>query len=271
MIIRKAHRKEAKIKMALQGVSGSGKTYSALLLAKGLVGSLDMVCVIDTENSSSDLYSHLGEFSVIPIDPPYTPEKYIQAIQLAEKEDMEVIIIDSLSHSWEYLIDYHSSLPGNSFTNWSKVTPRHNALVNRILNSNAHIISTIRVKQDYVLAEKNGKMVPEKVGLKPIQRDGIDYEFTIVFDLNIKHQAVCTKDRTGLFNDIEFVIQSSTGETIRNWCNQGADIIERINGAKSLNELLEIYKINTNKDLLPLYTERKSILENQKTSQNGKY
>ena len=90
---------------------------------------------------------------------------------------------------------------GNSFTNWAKVTPRHNNFVQKILQSNSHIIATIRSKQDYVLSEKNGKMVPEKVGLKGVTREGLDYEFTIVLELDLKHQATATKDRTQLFMD----------------------------------------------------------------------
>ena len=104
---------------------------------------------------------------------------------------MEVIIIDSISHEWEGkggILDIHGSMVGNSFTNWAKVTPRHNEFVQKILQSNSHIIATIRSKQDYVLSEKNGKMVPEKVGLKGVTREGLDYEFTLVFDVDIKHQ-----------------------------------------------------------------------------------
>lgn len=272
MNIRKAERKQAKIKMAIQGPAGSGKTFSSLLLGRGLLSSLDKVCVIDTENGSSDLYAHLGCYSTIPISSPYTPEKYIEAITLAESEGMEVIIIDSLSHSWEYLIDFHAGLMGNSFTNWAKVTPRHNALMARILSSKSHIIATLRVKQDYVLTDKNGKLVPEKVGLKAIQRDGVDYEFTLVFDLNIRHLATCSKDRTGLFMDCpEFKIDVSTGESIRKWCSE--DLVQRIKDAKSLKELMELYKINNNESLKTLYAERKAELQliNTKTSQNGTY
>lgn len=271
MNIRKAERKQAKIKMALQGPSGSGKTYSSLLLARGLVGSLEKVCVVDTENGSSDLYDHLGPFCNIPLTAPFTPEKYLQAIELAEKEGMEVIIIDSLSHAWEYLLDYHSSLSGNSFNNWSKVTPRNNALFTKILSSQAHMISTLRVKQDYVLTDKNGKLVPEKVGLKSVQKDGADYEFTLVFDINVKHKASCNKDRTGLFMDCpEFTIDSSTGDYIRNWCNN-ANIESRIKSAKSLKELLEIYNYNHDAELVSLFTERKTeLLNNAKHLQNGK-
>ena len=90
-------------------------------------------------------------------------------------------------------------MQGNSFANWSKITPRQNAFVQKILSSPTHIIATMRVKQNYVLNEKNGKYIPEKVGLKAVQRDNVDYEFTCVWDLNIKHQAVASKDRTNLF------------------------------------------------------------------------
>ena len=280
MIIRKAERKQAKIKMAIQGPAGSGKTFSSLLLAKGLCDSLERVCVIDTENGSSDLYSDLGPYYNIAISSPFTPEKYIQAIELAESEGMQVIIIDSLSHSWEYLLDYHSGLPGNSFANWSKVTPRNNALFSKILSSRAHIIATLRVKQDYVLTDKNGKMVPEKVGLKAIQRDGADYEFTLVFEVNIKHQVSCNKDRTGLFIDCpEFIIDPTTGESIKKWCMNGVDnLAQRIQLAESIKELGDLYKNNiyNSKDeaLMKLFTEKKAALvtqfSNLKPSQNGK-
>ena len=112
---------------------------------------------------------------------------------------MEVIIIDSISQCWDNLLEYHANLQGNSFTNWQKITPRMNAFMQKILQSPSHVICTMRCKQDYVLSEKNGKMIPEKVGLKAVMRDGIDYEFTIVLDINMKHQAIASKDRTSLF------------------------------------------------------------------------
>jgi hypothetical protein len=219
MQIQKATRKLSKIKMAITGPAGSGKTYSALQLAKGLT-SMEKVCVIDTENGSSHLYADLGPYSVISICSPFSPENYEKAIDLAYEKGFECIILDSLSHGWEHLLDYHSRLPGNSFTNWSKVTPRHRSLVQKILSVPVHVISTLRVKQDYALNLKNGKYVPEKVGLKAIQRDGIDYEFTLVFDLDIYHNAKCFKDRTGLFKlNPAFIITTGTGRIISNWCN----------------------------------------------------
>lgn len=245
MIIRKAERRNAKIKLALQGPSGSGKTYSALQIAKGLT-ELNNVVIIDTENYSADLYDHIGDFNVIDIVKPYSPEKYIQAIEDSVKAGMKVIIIDSLSHEWEGeggILDVHSQLAGNSFTNWAKVTPRHNALVQAILNADAHIIATFRTKQDYVLTDKNGKMVPEKVGLKSVTRDGMDYEFTIVFDIDVAHNCVASKDRTGLFvSDLPFKASEFTGKRILNWCEKSkSSIVQQIAECQDLKALKAIY------------------------------
>jgi hypothetical protein len=248
MQLQTAQRKRAKIKMGLQGPSGSGKTMGSLLTAFGLCGVWDKVAIVDTENHSAELYAHLGTYNVLALNGPYTPEKYIQAIELCEKAGMEVIIIDSVTHEWENLLEYHSSLQGNSFTNWNKITPRHNYFVQKILQSPCHIISTVRTKQDYVLQEKNGKMIPEKVGLKSVQRDGLDYEMTLVFDLDMKNHATASKDRTGLFfGKPEHKLSVETGKLIKDWCNSGEDISVddislRINDCKSIQELLELYK-----------------------------
>jgi len=246
MQLRTAERKKAKIKMALQGCSSSGKTYSSLLVAQGLSGgNFTKVAIIDTENGSADLYSHLGNYNVITLSPPFTPERYIEAIEVCENAGMEIVILDSISHSWEELLDYHSGLPGNSFTNWAKVTPRQKALIDKILQSNCHIIATMRTKQDYVLNQKDNKWIPEKVGLKAVQRDGVDYEFTLVFDIDIKHFATASKDRTGLFmGKPEFIITPNTGRKILEWCNDGInvdDVRELIQNAKSTEELGKLY------------------------------
>ena len=118
--------------MGLQGPSGSGKTYSALLVAYGLSYNWSKVAVIDSENHSAELYAHLGNYNVINLAAPFTPEKYSQAIDVCEQAGIEVIIIDSTTHCWENLLDFHSSLQGNTFTNWAKVTPRHNDFVQKI-------------------------------------------------------------------------------------------------------------------------------------------
>ena len=287
MQLQTAQRKRAKIKMGLQGPSGSGKTMGALLTAFGLCGDWSKVAIVDTENHSAELYAHLGTYNVLALNGPYTPEKYIQAIELCEKAGMEVIIIDSVTHEWENLLEYHSSLQGNSFTNWGKITPRHNDFVQKILQSPCHIISTTRTKQDYVLNERNGKMVPEKVGLKSVQRDGLEYEFTLVFDLDMKNNATASKDRTRLFfGKPEQKLSLETGKLIREWCNTGVDlnvdyVSARIGDCKSIQELLSLYKEYPQfKEVLkPEYEQQKrtilinqeviTTLATQKASSNG--
>ncbi len=264
--LRVSSKKQAKIKLALQGCAGSGKTYSALSLAYGLTNgsgktysALSLaygltndwakIAIIDSENGSADLYAHLGNYNVLPLQDNFTPETYIEAIKICEEAKMEVIIIDSISQCWDCLLEYHANLQGNSFTNWQKITPRMNAFMQKILQSPSHVIlqspshviCTMRCKQDYVLSEKNGKMIPEKVGLKAVMRDGIDYEFTIVLDINMKHQAIASKDRTSLFmGKPDFTITPTTGQIILDWCNNGVNldmIRQKINQAKTIEEL----------------------------------
>lgn len=268
MNLQQAERKQAKIKMGLMGPSGAGKTYSALLIAYGMTRDWSRIAVIDTENHSADLYAHLGSFNVLALDKPFAPERYIEAIEICEKAGMTVILIDSVSHEWEEILDIHGAMVGNSFTNWSRITPRHAAFVQKILQSPCHIIATIRSKQDYVLSEKNGKMVPEKVGLKGVTREGLDYEFTLVFELDIKHQATASKDRTGLFMDKPSVlITDKIGEQIRSWCESGKSVEavkEMINQAASVDELRNILRQypEFRSTIEPLAVQRKNSLEN---------
>lgn len=249
MELRQTEKKKAKIKMALQAPSGAGKTYSALLLAKGLAnGDFSKIAIVDTENGSSDLYAHLGNYNVLILDDPYSPERYVEAITTCEKAKMEVIIIDGISQCWEFLLNFHSSMQGNSFTNWSKVTPRQKKFVDKILQSNSHIIVTMRTKQNYVLNQKDGKYVPEKVGLKAIQRDGIDYEFTLVFDIDMNHNAIASKDRTGLFiGRPEFIINSATGRKILEWCDSDMtqeELKAKVEACLTIQELTKLYNFH---------------------------
>lgn len=251
MQLRHSERKKAKMKLAIQGVAGSGKTYSALLLAHGLTnGDFSKVAIIDTENGSADLYAHLGQYNVLTLLPPFTPDNYIKAIDVCISSGMEVIILDSISHCWDYLLDYHSNLSGNSFTNWAKITPLQKSLTDKILQCDAHVIATMRTKQDYVLNQKDGKFIPEKVGLKAVQKDGLDYEFTVVFDVDIKHFSVSSKDRTGLFmGKPEFIINSHTGRKILEWCNSGTnlqDAREKIKNCNSIEALKGLYSHYSN-------------------------
>lgn len=278
MELRKSERSKAKIKMALQGPSGSGKTMSALLLAQGLTnGDMSKIAVIDSENGSANLYAHLGSYSVLGLENPHSPERYIQAIDVCLKSGIEVIIIDSTSHCWDFLIDYHASLPGNSFTNWSKITPMQKSFVDKILQCNAHVIATMRVKQDYVISEKNGKMVPEKVGLKAIQRDEISYEFTIVFDIDSKHFATASKDRTLLFEGKpQFLINTHTGKKILEWCNSTItkqELQQKIVECMTIQELTDLYHNNLDlaKSIEQEFIAKKNLLENltKNINQNG--
>jgi len=276
MNLQVASRKRVKIKMALQGPSGSGKTYSALLLAFGLCNDFSKICVIDAESNSASLYSHLGEFNVINITAPFNPEIYIQAIELCEQSGIEVIIIDSISQEWSGkggCLDLHEKetarmrIP-NSFTAWASITPKHQAFIDAIVNCSSHVITTIRSKTEYVLTERNGKQVPQKVGMAPITRDGFDFEVTIAFDIDQLHKIFCTKDRTGLFMDKEsFVITPDTGRKILEWCNSGEiitidEVTKRIGNTISINELLDLYYLYPQfKEVLkPEYEKRKRHL-----------
>jgi AAA domain len=277
MQLQTAQRKKAKIRMGLQGPSGSGKTMSALLIAYGLTGDWTKIAVIDTENRSSELYAHMGNFLVLHLNSPYSPERYIEAIQVCETSGMEVIIIDSTSHEWNGqggILEVHGNMVGNSFTNWSKLTPRHNSFINTILQSSSHIICTIRSKTEYVLSEKNGKQVPEKIGLTGIQREGLDFELTLVLEIDIKHNVTASKDRTGLFmGKPEFTISSETGKAILNWCSSGIsaeavqDMIQRSGDMKTLREIFNNYpefQVMLNHE----FQTKKQLLEKPKANGN---
>lgn len=247
--LRKATRKKAKIRLGISAVSGAGKTYSSLLIARGLAGSWDKVAIIDTENGSADLYEGLGEYNVLPLLPPYSPERYVDAIKDCENAGMEVIIIDSISHEWEGkggILDISNSMTGNSFTNWATLTPRHQKFIDAILQSKCHVITTVRRKQDYDLSkDANGKTKVEKAGMKEITREGFEYELTVNLELDIKHNATSSKDRTGLFMDKPMFTPSiETGESLLKWCESGVDAdaevkeaIARLSACKYVDEL----------------------------------
>jgi hypothetical protein len=232
MELRKATRQKTKLRIGLAGPSGSGKTYSALLLASG-VAPWEKIALIDTENGSGDLYSHLGGYNVITLTAPFTPERYIEAIKTCEDAGMEVIVIDSITHEWDGkggLLEVHSNMSGNSYTNWNRITPRHNAFIQAILQSKCHVLTTVRKKQDYdMVKDGNGKLKPVKVGLKEVTREGFEYELTLNFEIDMSHNVTTGKDRTGLFVDKpDFVITPETGKTLREWCESGAEpIVEK--------------------------------------------
>lgn len=262
MKLTKATRKKVKLRLGLSAVSGGGKTYSALLLAKGLVGDLSKVAVIDTENGSASLYAHLGEFSTIELSAPYTPERYIEAIQACEAAEIECIIIDSITHEWDGkggVIDISNSMTGNSFTNWAKLTPRHQAFIDAILQSPCHIITTVRRKQDYEMTkDSSGKTKVEKAGLKEVTREGFEYELTVNFNLDEKHNCTASKDRTGLFMDKpQFTISEATGKTIIEWCESGVDSRVIISDAvAAVNKAITVEDLKLIKTMQPDYIIR---------------
>lgn len=253
-MFKKACKKKQKLRLLIEGASGSGKTYSALLIAKALGKK---IALIDTEKGSASLYDKLADFDTCELSAPFTPEKYITAINEAETQGYDVLIIDSITHEWSGkggCLDLQAAL-GGRYQDWAKVTPRHNAFIEAILQSKLHIIATARTKTDYETSNNNGKMKVEKVGLKTEQRDGLDFEFTLVFRLNENHLASATKDRTSLFNGKESIIDISTGETLLNWLNEGADIsaepiitdndtaiYEKVAKCQTVEELNELWK-----------------------------
>jgi hypothetical protein len=281
MQLRKATRKKAKIRLGLSAVSGGGKTYSAILIAKGLVGDLSKVAIIDTESGSADLYAHLGDYNVFPLTAPFSPERYVEAIRACEKAGMEVIIIDSISHEWDGkggCLEIVEQL-GGKYQDWAKVTPRHQAFLDAIIHSAAHIITTVRRKQDYEMVKDGGKMKVEKAGLKEITREGFEYELTINLNIDQKHNAEASKDRTGLFmGKPAFVPSEKTGELIAKWCEQGEESFSvikpgsewytKIDACQTQKELVELYHQNKPEiDTNPLLQQ---LVANRRNQINGK-
>ena len=290
----KAQRKQAKLRLALTGASGSGKTYSALLMAKGMGGK---IAVIDTERGSASLYSHLVDFDALELNPPYTPERFIHAINSAVHAGYDILIIDSLSHEWNgtggclELIDdiARAKFRGNTWSAWSELTPRHKALLDTIIQAPIHIISTMRSKTETSQVEENGRKKVVKLGMKTEQRDGTDYEFTTVLDIvHDGHFAVASKDRTGLFagSDPE-VISEKTGKKLIDWLNSGVEVLpeakpdlpdeqtliqDTINNmlnAKTFHDVRGIFGIvwqmaspNVRDKIKPVYDDIKSIAVN---------
>jgi hypothetical protein len=229
MVLQKATRKKTKLRLNLSAPSGAGKTYSALLMAKGLVGDWDKIAVIDTENGSASLYEHLGPFNVLDLAPPFSPERYIQAIDACIAGGIECIIIDSSSHEWSGTggcLEANDALAaakykGNSWSAWNETTPRHERFVNKILHANAHIITCTRSKMETI--QEGGKV--KKLGMKDIQRENWEYELTVSLSIDRDtHMAIASKDRTELFEGkTPFIITEETGKTLRAWCETGVE------------------------------------------------
>lgn len=226
----KATRKKSRLRLALTGPSGSGKTYSALMIAKGLGGK---IAVIDTEHGSASLYSNLCEFDTMELTAPYSPERYIQAIKAAEAAGYDTLIIDSTTHEWSGSggcleindTTAQAKFRGNTWSAWNDTTPRHRKFIDAMLQSPMHIIATGRSKTETSQEDAgNGKKKVVKLGMKTEQRDGFEYEFTVVLDItHAGHYAIASKDRTNLYGDDPFKITEQTGADLAAWLDLGVD------------------------------------------------
>lgn len=201
---KKATKEAAKLRLALFGVSGSGKTYTALRMATGLAGKNGKIAVIDTERNSACKYSDRFDFDVCDAQKP-TIENLKMFISDAKSYD--VLIIDSMTHAWIELLQEVEKLAktkfgGNTWSAWSEGTPKQMSLVNALLDFPGHIIATMRVETNWTTTVNDkGKVVPVRVGEAPKQGKGIEYEFDMLMQLSPEHDGLVLKDRTGKFQD----------------------------------------------------------------------
>lgn len=248
-----------KVPIMLMGASGSGKTVGALLIAKGIVWEMfpdlsdeerwEKIAVIDTEHGRSTLYAgmtirgqEIGHFLHSDLQSPYTTERYYNAFMEAKEAGCEVIIIDSITHAWSGdggVLDKVDAL-GGKFSDWKEVKPDERALLSLFLDTDVHVIACSRSKQGYDLSkdEETGKLQIEKIGLKIDQKDSLEYEFAITFQLHQNHTAVAMKDNSNSF-DSRFVITEETGKQIYDWAEQGIDI-KAVERKKKLDTIAEI-------------------------------
>lgn len=263
-VVKKASRQEVFLKALLSGPSGSGKTYSALLMARGLVDDWSQVAVIDTEDGTSHYYADLGAYNVLEMPPPSEGNKYNMVKRFKEAVEylmnaygVKVIVSDSISHYWDYILSmkeyWAQTTTYNDYTAWAKATPLYREFVDFIRHTPVHFICTVRSKQAYEIIENevNGKKktTVQKIGQKAVQREGIDYEFDLQFDLDMKHYAsigtMGKKRIHGVFDDDElFVITEETGRKIREWCEKGIDLEKAramVKMASTKDELNNLY------------------------------
>lgn len=221
----KAEKSQSKLRLAIFGPAGSGKTYSALSMAKGIGGKF---AVIDTEFGSASKYADRFEFETLILQEP-TVENMVKAINAGAS--YTTLIIDSLSHSWRELLAQVEKLAkakyrGNTWSAWSEGTPLQNEMVTALLSSPAHIIATMRVATEWTTSQSsNGKTVPQRVGLAPVQGKGIEYEFDMLMEISPEHIANVIKDRTGKYQDkmIEFPGEA-LGKELVEWLAEGKSV-----------------------------------------------
>lgn len=226
----KATRRQTRSRTALCGPSGSGKTYTALILATELVKVYGgRIALIDTEKNSASLYSDLFDFDAVDFTPPYSPERYVEYLRSAAEHAYTVTVIDSLSHGWFAeggvldIVDAAATrASGNKFAGWQTGTPAQNALITAIIGHPSHIIATMRSKQEWVVEEVDGRNKPRRIGMAPVQRDGVEYEFTVVADMDLDHKLVVNKTRCAVIADAVAVKPGPAWwEKYINWLQEG--------------------------------------------------
>lgn len=245
-MFQKATRTKARLRLGLEGPAGSGKSYTALRIGMALLAKGERLAMIDTERGSGLLYADDdnpdgGEFDFDHLDlsewrGKYSPANYIKAIKAAADAGYPVLIIDGISHGWEGeggvldIVDKAASRSrGNSYVAWREGTPAQNSLVDAFLSYPGHVICTLRTKVEYVLEEDSrGKKVPKKVGMKPIQREGMDYEFTVVGDLEVHtNKLIIGKTRcSDLAGGVFDKAGADVAEILLEWLNKGGDAAE---------------------------------------------
>lgn len=251
-MFKKATKKKLKARIALDGPSGSGKTYTGLRFAFALAGGQSgKVAVIDTEYGSASKYQGESpdkfpwEFDVCELE-NFAPSTYTAVLKSPEIAKYDVVLVDSLSHAWEGVggaLEQVSKKGGNSFTAWKDVTPQHRQMIEAILSCPCHVIVTMRTKTEYVLEEqtnKSGKtvQVPKKIGMAPIQRAGMEYEFDVVLDLDLEHTLTVSKTRCSA---LDGKVVSKPGPAFVSpfmaWLGQGSDVpVEESSTKATLDE-----------------------------------
>jgi len=241
MQFNKAERKRSKLRLALCGVSGSGKTTAALRVARGLGGK---TALIDTENGSASLYADRFDFDVLELEAPYSPDRFMKAIESAEQAGYDNVIIDSMSHEWvgsggclEMNDTLKAKFKGNSFGAWAEVGKQHIKFLEKIVTSKVHIIATVRMKSEHTQDQKTKKV--SKIGMKYEMRDDFEYEFTSVFDIDRdSHLALASKDRTSLFGESLHSLDEKLGDQLLEWLNSGKNYYMGDEKTAELNNLL---------------------------------
>lgn len=231
-VIQKAKRELIWTKLALMGASGSGKTYSSLRLAGGMLKKLKelgqekngKILLVNTEASRGRYYANEFEYDIIDMTAPHSPERYVEVINFAVEQEYPILIIDSTSHEWEGkggALELHQAA-GGTFQSWGKVTPRHDKFIQAIADSPIHLIATMRGKDAYEIEKSDtGKQTVKKLGVGAQQRNGFEYEFTATFSID-KEIATPQKDNTHLFQDLSGLkLSESDGVKVINWANSG--------------------------------------------------